>query len=101
MRSRYTAYATGFVAYIVRTTHSSGPQFQTNRARWTADIRAFCQAHDFIGLTIHDQSTDGGEGRVHFTANLQQNGSPTVLEEDSLFYRVHDQWLYWGPAPPL
>ena len=100
MRSRYTAYASGMAEYIVRTTHPAGPQYQNDKNRWTADINAFCQGHQFTGLIVHKQRIDDVMGTVHFTATLEPDGTPSHLEEHSVFYRIHDQWLYWGPSTP-
>lgn len=99
MRSRYMAYASGVASYIIQTTHPDGPQFQTHSDRWMAEINAFCQAHQFLGLTIHDHSMEDTVGTVHFTATLERDGTSAHLEENSIFYRVHDRWLYWGPTP--
>jgi len=96
MRSRFTAYATGNIRHIVETTHPHGPHSQSNLEQWEAEIRAFCEAYRFTGLTIHSHQAESGTGRVHFSATLENNQTETTLEEDSLFYTVDSQWLYWG-----
>ena len=96
MRSRYAAYAMGQVDHILRTTHPLGPQFQSNDSAWRREVEYFCQVHRFVSLEVHDHSVQGTVGRVHFTAQLQHGENRVILEERSLFYRVHDRWLYWG-----
>ena len=96
MRSRYTAYATSNTRYIVKTTHPHGPHARSDIAKWEAEIKEFCDAYRFEGLTIHSHHHDESTGRVHFTATLTANHDQTELIEDSLFYRVDGQWLYWG-----
>ena len=94
MRSRYTAYATGTVHHIIRTTHPSGPHFEPNPAQWHASVRSFCSATQFEGLTVHSQAIDGDRGEVHFTATLRQSGTQTTMEERSLFFKQNGRWLY-------
>ena len=96
MRSRYTAYATSNTRYIVKTTHTHGPHARLDIAKWEAEIHEFCTAYRFTGLTIHSHHHEESIGRVHFTATLTANHDQTELIEHSLFYRVDNQWLYWG-----
>ncbi|MCU1691363.1 MAG: hypothetical protein JWM64_454 [Frankiales bacterium] len=87
MRSRYTAYARGDVAHLLRTWHPSTrpePLVLDPEVRWT-------------GLEV--LATSGGgllevRGRVAFRARAVRRGRVEVLEEDSLFVREGGAWLY-------
>jgi SEC-C motif-containing protein len=90
MRSRYSAYATGKVAYILKTTHPRSPHFDTNTARWRQTIDNFCRTTKFIRLEILGY----GENWVSFAAHLEQNGQAIVLQENSQFEQVNSHWRY-------
>lgn len=94
MRSRYVAYATGDVGHLVRTTHPSSPHFREDAGAWSAELRAYCAAVRFLGLTVHEASEDGDTGRVRFTAVYEHDGRDGVIEEDSRFVREGGRWRY-------
>lgn len=92
MRSRYSAYVTGALDYLVATTHPKG------RGR---DLRAGYQASyeqiRWLGLEVLS-STQGGaddrSGKVTFRANYVQNGRHAVHCECSRFKRHGGRWHY-------
>ncbi len=95
MRSRYTAYALGQVAYLMQTTHPAGPHYQPDLARWQTELASFCRSTRFAGLTI--LSVENGEadnGWVTFTATLFQGQKDVSFTERSLFKQVEGRWLY-------
>ncbi len=95
MRSRYTAYAVGQVAYLMQTTHPAGPHYQPDLSRWQTELERFCRSTRFAGLTI--LSTEAGDpdtGWVTFTATLFQGQQDASFTERSLFKRVDGKWLY-------
>lgn len=94
MRSRYTAYALGDVRYVMRTTDPEGPHHRADRGVWAEELRAYCEAVDFVGLEVLEASMDGDVGRVHFRATLEQGGQRSVQEERSRFRRRKRRWLY-------
>ncbi len=82
MRSRYSAYALGLVAYIQRTWEKQVDASQ---------IAAFCKESTFCGLTI----VAFGEDWVEFIAEIKQQGRRVRLHEKSRFKRSADgQWYY-------
>ena len=97
MRSRYTAYASGNVGFILRSTHPDGPQWNPNVEQWSSEVQTFSTAHQFTGLTILSHSEKDSSGQVHFSAKLIRNGQPHTIEEDSMFFKINQKWLYWGP----
>lgn len=92
MRSRYTAYARGDVAYLSRTL---APE---HRAGFdAADVSAGMRETRWLGLDILD-TVDGGPkdstGIVEFAARFQAQGQTRVLHERSRFRRDDGCWVY-------
>ncbi|MEU9832331.1 YchJ family protein [Streptosporangium sp. NPDC048047] len=95
MRSRYSAFAVGDTAYLLRTWHprTRPPRLDLDRSlRWT-------------GLEVLE--TTGGsafhtEGTVRFRACYVERGAEGRLEEHSRFVREEGAWVYVGalPDPP-
>lgn len=88
MRSRFSAFARGDVAYLLRSWHSS-----TRPARLALD-----PAQRWTRLEILD-ATDGGpfhaEGTVEFVAHYRQGGGgEETLHEKSSFVREGGAWVY-------
>ena len=100
MRSRFCAYALGEVAYVIATTDPQGPQFQPNRARWEAEVEAFCAGTEFRALEVLEASEEGDEGRVTFRATLLQGGADASFAERSRFRRRQGRWLYHSGVHP-
>ncbi|MGA4842960.1 YchJ family protein [Streptomyces sp. G45] len=87
MRSRYSAFARGDEAYLLRTWHprTRPPHIGFDPAlRWT-------------GLEIED-TADGtafhSTGTVTFRARYTDGGRPDSLHERSRFERVNGAWVY-------
>lgn len=86
MRSRYSAYAVGDAAYLLRTWHpSTRPREVDTSTRW---------------LRLEVVAARGGlldaEGAVHFRAHHVGG----VLEERSRFVRDAGRWSYLDGAQP-
>lgn len=91
MRSRYSAFAVGDAAYLLRTWHPSGrPRTLTldPAIRWTR--LAVLEAH---GGGLFDS-----EGTVRFRAIYVRGGQRGVLAETSRFVRQDKLWTYLGPV---
>ena len=102
MRSRYTAYATGAVRHLLRTTDPGGPHFREDARAWGEELRNYCALVDFVGLEVHEHHVDGDAGTVRFTAHFVHAGAGGAIEEHSRFRRVDGDWLYLdgeGRAP--
>jgi SEC-C motif-containing protein len=84
MRSRYTAFATGKVDYLLKSWHpSTRPS--------TLDLPENTQWFD---LQITDASEQGQRGRVSFTARFKENNEWFELVETSDFERQDQHWMY-------
>ena len=100
MRSRYAAYATSQVDYILDTTHPAGPHFRVDRSEWERDVRDFCRSTTFVSLEVLERGLDpAGDPFVTFRAGLTQGSRDASFVERSLF-RMHDgRWKYLDGAP--
>lgn len=96
MPARYTAYAIGEVEYLMATTHPEGPQWESDRAAWKAELIAYCRATRFTGLEILEHDLDEASGRAHviFRAHLERDGQPNSFVEHSLFLKHEGRWKY-------
>jgi SEC-C motif-containing protein len=94
MRSRFAAYALGLVEYVLDTTHPAGAIWRPDRAAWAADVAAFCQETDFVGLRVLDVGERGEDATVTFEAQLRQRGRMAPFVERSAFRRLDGRWLY-------
>jgi SEC-C motif-containing protein len=87
MRSRYSAFALGDTAYLLRTWH---PDTRPKRLRLDP-------GQEWTRLEIAGRTGGGllaNEGTVEFRAHYQYQGQRGVLHENSRFRRVDGQWLY-------
>jgi len=94
MRSRFAAFALGDGAYLLRTMHPSHP---LRRQDEEAVIRELSRAKNSVryqGLTVHDATEEGDEGRVLFTARVFEKGRDRSFVELSEFERVDGRWRY-------
>jgi SEC-C motif-containing protein len=94
MRSRYSAYASGAVDYVIDTTHPKGNQFQGDRQAWARGVETFCEATTFQGLEVIESKSEGDTAHVTFRATLAQGESDASFTEESTFFRVEGRWLY-------
>ena len=96
MRSRYTAYATGRVPYIIATSHPDlrpAPDAQS--------IEQWCREAKFIGLEVKECTAGGPEdleGTVRFIAWFVERGKLQGIHERSTFRRHEGKWTYAAGA---
>ena len=90
MRSRYSAYALGLSAYIIKTTHPNGDRYNSDAAAWKRDIERFSQNTRFVGLQILGAKED----KVTFHAILFEGQHDVSYTEVSLFRQHNGQWKY-------
>jgi Uncharacterized protein conserved in bacteria len=87
MRSRYSAFVVGDVAYLLRTWHP-----RTRPRTLELDPAQQWRRLDIV------RSSRGGmldtQGTVEFRAHYRHDGTPGVLHETSRFVRESDAWLY-------
>lgn len=92
MRSRYSAYVTGNVDYIMATTAGK------NRDKTDPEaIRRWSEGADWKGLEII--STEAGTesdstGRVEFIAHYRENGTLQRYHEIGTFTKENGKWVY-------
>ena len=94
MRSRYSAYALGFVDYILKTTHPGHPDAMRPVEIRRKEIEEFCKTTVFKGLKILEVQEGETKGIVKFTAFLAMEGKDFTFTEKSTFEKVLGNWLY-------
>lgn len=93
MRSRYTAFATGAIDYLIATRH---PDFRTvEESKHIADWMKEVTSWDKLEILV----TENGEksdtvGRVAFNVFFHQNGKPESFYECSRFSKLNGRWVY-------
>ena len=92
MRSRYSAFATANVDYILATYSE-----ETRPVDQKKEIGEWAESVEWLGLEIinvekgnqHDE-----EGFVEFKAKYRENGVNQVLHEKSYFRKENENWVY-------
>lgn len=87
MRSRYSAFATGDVAYLLRTWHVS-----TRPRRLDLDADTTWTRLEIVAVS--EGSLFHREGTVTFAAHHVRGGRVGVQRETSRFVREAEQWFY-------
>jgi SEC-C motif-containing protein len=93
MRSRYSAYATAQVEYILRSTHPSVRKFHEPDSieRWAKSSR--WQKLEIVRAT--DGNSSDKHGTVEFKAYyLDENGQPQTHHENSNFRKELGKWFF-------
>ena len=107
MRSRYTAFATGDVAYLVRTLAGAHAEGTAARDELVRSLKDTCRRVRFMGLRVLDHAAAGDDGfaRVLFSVRAFEKGRDRSFHELSRFRHDGAGWRYVdgalrdGPAP--
>ncbi|HEY3366041.1 MAG TPA: YchJ family metal-binding protein [Symbiobacteriaceae bacterium] len=97
MRSRYSAFVTGDVRHLYRTTHPENEAVNgIDPAKFMSDTLGYCKQVDFTQLTVQQVSPpdENGVARVLFTALFRAAGQAGTFTELSDFVQVDGRWLY-------
>ncbi|EQC44601.1 hypothetical protein M899_2377 [Bacteriovorax sp. BSW11_IV] len=92
MRSRYSAYVTGNIDYIVATHHE-----RDRDALEVNEIKTWSENSKWLGLKIVSTEKGGEkdtEGKVEFIANFDIAGSKQAHHEMSEFKKVDGKWYF-------
>ncbi|MEM9537517.1 MAG: YchJ family protein [Cyanobacteria bacterium P01_E01_bin.45] len=92
MRSRYSAFATGNVEYLMATHHPSKRALD-ERAR----LAQTCQDTSWLWLDVvdtHNGTAGDTEGVVEFIAKFSSGSQLGMLHERSRFVKEGDRWFY-------
>lgn len=95
MRSRYSGYALKKIDYLIKTTHPDHPDSKKPMGIRRKDIKRFSECREFRDLHILTfKDNEDGTATVRFRAILFQDGKDCSFEENSLFKKEGDFWLY-------
>lgn len=95
MRSRYTAYSTANIDYIVKTMRGpAAVNFNRDEAKeWATSV-------NWLGLTVINTHTLNNKGWVEFIASFKDHDKPQAIHEKSEFHRINGQWYYVSGKSP-
>ncbi len=94
MRSRYSAFAMGLGAYLVKTLAAEHPDLAMDREALTRALSQFRSHQRFMGLTVLEASEHGDAGQVLFFARIFERGENRSFAELSDFVRESGAWRY-------
>lgn len=98
MRSRYTAFATGNVNHLWRTTHPENEERAgIAEEKFKRETLAYCKQVEFTSLKILEAWPEDEQGiaKVQFACEYKTNAGQTGgFTELSQFVRVDGQWVY-------
>jgi SEC-C motif domain protein len=94
MRSRYSAYATGQVDYLMRTLHPDHEERKLPDDVIRSMIQSTCRTYRYTGLHIEEASSEGDRGSVAFVAKVFEKGVDRSFREVSIFGRSDGGWRY-------
>jgi len=88
MRSRYSAFVMGDIAYLIATLHPDKRQSDDK-----TELRQITEQTQWLGLKIVSHKSTGNNATVEFVA-FYQDGSTGQLHERSHFIKENMQWFY-------
>lgn len=92
MRSRYCAFASGRVDYILATVDPSKREGYSSK-----DIREWSEGSEWLGLEIVDTQAGGvhdDEGVVEFIARYRSKDEEVAHHERAQFRRIDGEWFF-------
>ncbi len=92
LRSRFSAYATKDIDYVINTTH---PQTRGDLVR--SELEEWAHTVEWKELVVNNADT---EGHVEFSATYRENGEVRVHRELSTFKEHDGQWYFFDSAYP-
>eukprot|EP00929_Paragymnodinium_shiwhaense_P107430 TRINITY_DN73527_c0_g1_i1.p1 TRINITY_DN73527_c0_g1~~TRINITY_DN73527_c0_g1_i1.p1 ORF type:complete len:279 (-),score=41.42 TRINITY_DN73527_c0_g1_i1:25-798(-) len=95
VRARYAAMAMGKDDFVMDTTHSSNPDFNSDREAWRREIRESQDGVSFMNLQLLKSKALGPDRHlVKLRATMEREGKAIVVTDTSLFLRENKAWYY-------
>lgn len=89
MRSRYSAYAQGDLAFIKKTMAGNAlKEFQEQKQQ------GWQQPTEWLNLEVHSSKTLNKKGYVEFTVTYRREGQKRSMREHSVFKKIDGKWYY-------
>ena len=100
MRSRYSAYVVGELAYLMNTVAPERRHLHdlaeiaawSAGAQWQGNVRG-----QRLGLQVQHAVAKGDQGQVKYLVYFAENGQPQQMHEHAEFIRRDGRWYYFGP----
>lgn len=93
MRSRYSAFCTYNIDYLIATHHPS--KHETDDREQLKKTLASCQWLQLKIISCNRGLANDNDGQVKFIAVYQENDQLFQLAENSQFIKEHNQWFYY------
>jgi SEC-C motif domain protein len=94
MRSRFSAFALGLDAYLVRTLSITHPDRDIPEPALLRQVAKSREKRRFLDLLILHTSSEGDSGEVLFFARIFEQGQDRSFAELSTFEREAGGWRY-------
>lgn len=94
MRSRFTAFALGDVAYVYATLHPEHADRALPREAFLSALKRDISGVRFLDLAILSASEDGDRATVTFAAKIMKSAVDRSFNERSEFERTDGGWRY-------
>jgi SEC-C motif-containing protein len=94
MRSRFSAFALDYSAYLWRTLHPSHPDRARPEAEILRNFRRASRTMEYRALSILDSAGDAGRAQVLFLARVGDRGRDLSFLERSDFLHDGTGWRY-------
>jgi len=94
MRSRFSAFALGLGAYLVRTLAEGHPDRLLPQEELLLSLSQAHEKRRFLDLRILHSSVEGSVGEVLFYARIFERGADRSFAELSTFRREGGTWRY-------
>lgn len=93
-RSRYAAFATGEIDYLIRTLHPDHIDQSLPEDVLRSTLTAACHEHRYTGFEVLEADFGEASGTVRFRAKVFRRGVDLSFVERSRFERVGAGWRY-------
>ncbi len=92
MRSRFSAFCTGNIDYLLASHHPS--KHTVNDRQALSETIAHCEWLNLTILATEQGTAKDKSGEVEFLATYKQDGKLSQLRERSCFIKEQGQWYY-------
>ncbi|WP_101759851.1 YchJ family protein [Oceanicoccus sp. KOV_DT_Chl] len=92
MRSRFSAFCTGNIDYLIASHHPS--KRHANDQQELANTIALCEWLQLKIVRCNQGAVTDSHGEVEFIATYTQQGKLATLHENSRFVQEDNQWFY-------
>ena len=93
-RSRYAAFATADIDYLIRTLHPDHVDLALPEEVLRSTLGAACREHRYTGFEVLESDVRETTGTVRFRARVFRRGVDLTFVERSRFEKIGSGWRY-------